>query len=193
MSKPVLFYGKPDQVDDVVTYCTVKFLADGTTDETQKSGYLASLFRGSALSWLTEYLKANQLNDYEELIAQVRQTFGLNEAAAQGQYARQLAGLRQKGSVQQYAITFQDLARKVALPDAAAKAQFVRGLKPHVQRGLIIGDDKDTLNAAITEATRIDSELYSIGRTQQGYGHKGRGQGRDGKGKFRSNKFKSEN
>jgi len=191
MSKPVLFYGKPSQVDDVITFCTVKFLADNTTDETQKAGYLASLFRGSALAWLTSYLATHTLDDYTELTEQIRAKFGLSHTALQGLYARQLAALRQKSSVQAFGLEFRELSEKVGLPDAAAQAQFIKGLKIHIQRTLVASDDYTDLNTLIDEATRIDSQLYNIGRQgNNGYQGKGHGKSRDRTGRFK--KFKTE-
>jgi len=193
MSKPVLFYGKPNQVDDLVTFCKVKFLADGTNDESQKAGYLASLFRGHALSWLTEYMKRNSLDDFESLVQEIRRVFGLNETAAASQLANRLANLRQRGSVQQYALEFEQLATATKLPDTVARAQFVKGLKQHVQRGLVTADQADTLSEAIEEATRIDAELYSIGRNKHPGHSIGRGNAsRDGNGRFKKRRFKSE-
>jgi len=188
MSKPVLFYGKPSQLDDVITHVTVKCLADNVTTEQAKSGYLASLYRGAALTWLTNYLKDNQLDDYGELVAQTRAAFGLTEEAQQGMLTRQLAKLRQRKSVQHYALQFQQLQLQTNLPTSIAKQYFIQGLKPHIQRALIIGDDKASLADAITEATRIDGELYNVrqGAFRQPSGGSRQSTKRDGKGRYTS-------
>lgn len=184
-TKPVLFYGKPSQIDDVLTHVTVKVLADNITEDSAKCGYLASLYRGPALSWLTTYLKKNTLDDYEEFVAQTKTAFALPDEALQGQLSRQLTHLRQKGSVQNYALQFRQLADQVQLPGPIAKAQFIAGLKPHIQRALITGDDKESLSAAITEAIRIDSELFNIrGSTRTFQKNKSKTPGRDHKGRF---------
>lgn len=193
MSKPVLFYGKPNQIDDLDTYCKVKFVADQTIDEAVKAGYCASLFRGPALSWLTTYLKQNQLNDYDELIAQLRATFGLDDTAQQGQYARALAKCKQYKSVQQYALAFKDLAEKLDLPDPVKKAQFVQGLKGNIQRAIIFGDNADDpFDDLVKEATRIDGELYNVSRQQGANRGSGYAKNRDRRGRFKSQQPKRE-
>jgi hypothetical protein len=59
MSKPVLFYGKPNQLDDVLTYIHVKNLVDQNTTNEETSASLASTFRGAALQWPTQQLRDN--------------------------------------------------------------------------------------------------------------------------------------
>lgn len=192
MSKPVLFHGKPSEVDNVLTHCTATFAADGTTESGKRAGYLASLFRGTALSWLTKKLKDHQslLDDYEAFVAEVRSKYALNEHARNGQLARQLANLRQRRSVQEYATQFEQISAELALQPAIAIADFKRGLKPHIQRALVTSDDYTDLESVITEAERIDSEFFNIRRN--GGQYRG-GRGRDGKGRFTSrHKFKRE-
>lgn len=192
MSKPVLFYGKPSQLDDVLTFVTVKFIADQTTSSSAKAGYLASLFRGPALSWLTQLLKESPsaLEDWEGFRETVTTTFELNDVAKEAQTARKLASVTQRGSVQQYALEFSQLATASKLPDAVAKAQFTKGLKPHIQRALIISDDRATLQTCIDEATRLDSEMYNAGRNPH-FRSKATS-GRDKKGRFKGKYIKSE-
>lgn len=193
MSKPVLFYGKPNQIDDLDTFCKVKFVADQTIDEAVKAGYCATLFRGPALSWLTTYLKSNELNDYGELIAQLRATFGLDETAQQGQYARALAKCKQYKSVQQYALQFKELAEKLDLPETVKKAQFVQGLKGNIQRAIIFGDNADDpFDDLIKEAARIDGELYNVTRQQGAHQRTGYAKNRDRHGRFKSHTPKRE-
>lgn len=189
MSKPVLFHGKPNQVDDVLTHCLATFAANGVTDPGQQAGYLASLFRGSALTWLTTTLKENDsiLVDYTSFVQQVRQRYELNEHARAGQLARQLASCRQRRSVQDYATEFEPLSKACQLSDSVAIATFVKGLKPHVQRALVTSDDYVDLSSVIAEATRIDSELYNI-RRSGGYNPTRFSSTRDGKGRFKKSR-----
>jgi hypothetical protein len=185
MSKPVLFYGKPSQLADVLTYAKINFLTNGLTDDQAKAGYLASLFRGSALNWLTQKFVENPniLGDYESFEASVKETFELNEFALQAQSARKLANLRQKGSAQDYALKFKELSRQAGLPDPTAIALFTKGLKRHVRSALIINDERDSLDDAVTEAIRIDSQLYFASPRQGTRDTKG--PTRNGKGQFK--------
>jgi len=186
MSKPVLFYGKPSQLPQVLTFATVKFIADGITDDTAKSGYLASLFRGSALTWLTRELEQNPhlLSDWEDFHQKVTEAFDIDPEAKKAQAARQLAQLRQKGSAQDYGLRFQQLAQAAELPSATAIAFFTKGLKRHIRQALIINDERDTLQDAIKESARIDSQLYYAAPRFSGQGSQ-QGKRRDHKGRFK--------
>lgn len=165
MSKPVLFYGKPSQLPEVLTYVGVDFLVDGTSEEL-KAPRLAKLFRGSALTWLTQELKTDTelLGDYDYFKDKVETAFGLTEAAATSQAARKYANCHQKASVQLYAIEFKQLSTQLGIPDSTAVAQFQKGLKGHIREALIINDEDGNLEDVIKEATRIDSQLFSSKR-----------------------------
>ena len=187
MSKPVLFYGKPGQLDDVITHVNLRCLAEGKTEDSIKCGVLGSLYRGTALTWLTQYMLKNSLDDFEELVEQTRKTFGLPEEAEDGLNTKKLSGLRQTKSVQQYALAFRQLQLQVKLPPATAKQYFIRGLKPHIQRALVVSSaENDTLDSAIQEATRIDAEYYNI---RSPGSHSGQNKGRGGKSRDKSGRF----
>jgi hypothetical protein len=195
MSKPVLFYGKPHQLPDVITYVTVKSIADSITDPQAKSGLLASLFRGPALTWLTDKLESvpKILDDYDEFLGQVRTDFELDQHSQTAQAARQLANLRQRNSVQDYALKFRQLAAKAGLPNATSIAYFVKGLKPNVRSAIVLNDAQTELSNTIEEAVRIDSQLFYSGRgTFTASGKSGKRQGRNNKGQFTGTKVKQE-
>jgi hypothetical protein len=165
MSKSVLFYGKASQLDDVITHATVKFLADNITTDSVKVGYLASLFRGAALTWLTDSLPLNPdwTSDYSEFLAQIKQAFALDDKARTAQISRELTNLRQRKDVQSYALRFSTLQRSAKLPQQTAVALFIKGLKPNIRNAIILNDDQDGIDEAIAEATRIDSQLFYSG------------------------------
>lgn len=74
-----------------------------------------------------------------------------------------LHDLRQTGGVAAYAAAFQQVLLRVPdLTDAAAKHQFIHGLKPTVQRELLFRDPA-SLTDALAMAERVDSVVY---RTQ---------------------------
>jgi len=183
MSKPVLFYGKPNQLDDVLTFVSVKNLVDGTTEPEKKSAALAALFRGAALTWLSQQLKLDSdlLSDYDVFVENVQATFGLSTAAQLAQSSRKYANCYQKASVQLYALEFKQLSTSLNIPEVTATAQFVKGLKSHLREALIINDDaNDSLDDVIAEAQRIDSQLFTSkrgGRFKQGQGSKPSGTG----------------
>jgi len=117
--------------DDVLTYVRVKNLTDSVSSEEGQFAALASLFRGSALTWLTSELALNTglLEDYDVFVGQIRSTFGLSEVAAKSRAASKYANCYQKASVQLYAIEFKQLASLLQIPDVTAIAQFTKGLK----------------------------------------------------------------
>jgi hypothetical protein len=193
-NKAVTFSGKPRQLKPCLTYCHVTLLANGIIDEAQKAGTLASLLRGPALDWLTRKVSEDEsiLNDYEELRAQLKKDFALDETAERLQAARQLAGLQQKGSVHDYARRFEQLAQDAGLNDETKTALFTKGLKPRVREALIISDNSSTYQETAEEAGRIDSQLYYAGRHGKAHFGKGGEQRRGKDGKFKSGKIKEE-
>jgi len=177
MSKAPQFYGKPGQLEPVLTYCLVKSLADTTITDQAKCGTLASLFRGPALSWLTSTLESTPklLNDYEEFVDTLKSEFGVTDTAKQHQAAKALRNLNQKGSAQLYAIQLEQYCKVLGHSDATQLTYFLEGLKLHVREALITkGAENRTYNQAKAEAIRIDTELYNARR--RGAGRTGQGQ-----------------
>lgn len=166
MSKPVLFYGKPGQLDDVLTYAEITNTLQGNADDRSQSGLLASLFRGQALHWLTRELQANQFlfRDYTKFKERVKDAFGLSAEAEKARAARRLASISQRGPAQQYAIEFRQIIDALKLDDATAKATFKRGLKLHVREAIVTAGVDGTFEEVVTEAVRIDTELYHARR-----------------------------
>lgn len=179
MSKSIFFHGKPGQLEPVITYVTVDFLARGITDDATKCGTLASLFRGAALAWLTAQLshKSELLNNYNRFIAFLRAEFGINDHAKKHQATKSLRNLTQRGSAQLYAIQLESAAQLIGLDDSTQQAYFIEGLKLHVREALITTRDNDwTYKQLKAEAIRIDTELYNARR--RGAGRTGQGQAR---------------
>lgn len=163
MSKPTLFYGKPTQLDDVITSATVIALASGKTSDNEKSAVLAASFKGVALSWLTDELRKNPqlFANYDEFLELVKKTFGLDQAAAKTHSARKLAKCEQRTSVQEYALRFKIEASKCQLNEETSIAYFLKGLKNATTAALITSDDYTTLDTCIEEAIRIDSQTFA--------------------------------
>jgi hypothetical protein len=177
MSKSPQFYGKPGQLEPVLTYCLVKNLSDNTTEDSEKCGTLASLFRGPALTWLTATLAVTPkiLEDYDEFVDTLKSQFGISETAKQHQAAKALRNLSQKGSAQLYAIQLEQLCQVLGHSDTTQLTYFLEGLKLHVREALITkGGESKTYASAKKEAIRIDTELYNARR--RGAGRTGQGQ-----------------
>lgn len=192
MAKPVLFYGKHSQLDDVITYVDIQFRIDGTISEGVKAATLASLFRGPALTWLASLLKRTPtvLDDYAGFLEQVNEEFQLNEHAEKAQAARAITSVHQTKDVQTYATRFRQLAEKAGVSGATATALFVKGLKPNVRNGIILNNEQGNLADAIDEATRIDSQMYySSGGSHRSSNPR---RGRDKKGRYTGPRTKSE-
>jgi hypothetical protein len=184
MSKAVYFYGKPSQLDDVITYADITNLINGIDTENNKCATLASLFRGQALHWLTATKSATPklLDDYEEFKATLTRAFGVSDLVKVQRATQRLSTISQRGPVQLYAIEFRQIAATLKLDEQAAKAAFRRGLKLHVKEALAATaeDEGDTLEDIINEAARIDTELYSARKSSRG-SSKGAGKN-DGRG-----------
>jgi hypothetical protein len=166
MSKPVLFYGKPNQIEDVLTYVTIRNITDQNTTDQQQCGLLASLFRGQALSWLTQQIsdQPKLLNDYDGFVTSVNSAFGLSAEASRAKAARKLSTIHQRGPAQLYAIEFRSIAISLRLDDATARANYTRGLKQHVREAMVSSGPHFTLDDLIKESVRIDTELYHARR-----------------------------
>jgi hypothetical protein len=176
MSKPVLFYGKPSQLDDVLTFADIKNLTDGNHTDESQCGLLASLFRGQALHWLTALLKQKPevLKDYAKFKVQLTTAFGVSDDVRKSQAAQRLNTCSQRGPVQLYAIEMRQLFQTLGCDDATSRAYFKKGLKLHVREALIASGEQDSLNELIEEAARIDTELYAAKRPQRGGQRAGR-------------------
>jgi len=173
MSKPVLFYGKPGQLQPCLTHVTVQILAQGITDDDQKCATLAQCFRGPALSWLTNELEAKPslLHDWEKFKVLLEGSFGLTDSAKTHQAAKQLRTLQQRGSAQLYTVNFDQLSTSLVLDDDTAKAYYLEGLKLHVREAIVsAGAHKLPLATIKTRAIDIDTELYNARKSGAGRG-----------------------
>lgn len=179
MSKAPQFYGKPGQLEPVLTYCMVKSLANSQESDEEKCGHLASLFRGPALTWLTSTLESTPkiLGNYKEFVATLKAQFGVSDTAKKHQAAKALRNLTQKGSAQLYAIALEQHCAVLGHSDELKLTYFIEGLKLHVREALITrGNESRTYSTAKEEAIRIDTELYNARR--RGAGRTGQGQAR---------------
>ncbi|BCS12068.1 hypothetical protein ALUC_50114A [Aspergillus luchuensis] len=118
MSKPVLFYGKDNQLEDVITYCTLRFLTDDAFDDNdkRKSAYLGTLLRGPALRWLSKEQSVDPeiYDDYQEFVKKVRTAFAKTEKTKIQEASRRITFLTQKSSVQAYYVAFQRDAEELS-------------------------------------------------------------------------------
>jgi len=187
MSKPVLFYGKPDQLEEVIVFSDIQNLVKGIDTESNKCGILASAFRGQALHWLTAELRRNPatLSDYTAFKSRLSEVFGVSTVATTAKAARRLSTITQKGPVQLYAIEFDQIALTLGLSDEVKQANFLRGLKLHVREALVSSNGYDNYNELVAEAARIDTELYSA-RRARGHAQYGAGKRSDGQLKCHS-------
>lgn len=182
-SKPVLFYGKPNQLPQLVTYVEIQCLVSGSTKSHQKAAFAATLFRQQALNWLTQELQRSSsiLSDWDLFKNRLNESFGLTKAAAKEQAARRLSQITQKGSAQLYAIEFQQIASELGLDDDARQAHYLRGLKLHVREAIIANGKYATFEDLVALTTRIDSELFAAKRQsrkfQPRYGGSSKGGG----------------
>lgn len=179
-TKPVLFYGKPESLDTVIAFAEIKFASDESFNNApdKKAAYFASLFRGTALTWLIEEKRASDfkqekgksapalLADYDSLVTLVRTKFGRTAEAIKSQAERRIHTTRQTTSVLEYQLRFEPDARILEWTEQTKIAAFKRGLKLHIREAIITnGHQFGTLQELAEEAARIDDELFASKRT----------------------------
>lgn len=170
MSKPILFYGKPEQLTPLINYCNLKFECDDAFDgnKRRQAAYFATLFRGVAATWLAGEIESDPtiVHNYVTLQAKCKDKFGVSDAAIKSKAERELATLTQRTSVLQYALRFEQLVNLLGWNEDAKLAAFKRGLKLHIREAIITqGQNYSSLEKISNEAQRIDDELYSAKRS----------------------------
>jgi len=185
MSKPVLFYGKPDQLRQVLTHCKLHFLTDSDYDDdtARQAAYFAKTFRGQPLDWLAKKLETNDslLDSYDSFVQIVKNHFGFSNDTILQQADRKIANIQQRTSVQRYSLEFRELADILNWNESAKIAHFKRGLKLHIRNALIArGNSYTALNSIIADAQAIDDESFSLKRNFNPSRGRGTGRGRGG-------------
>lgn len=188
----VYFYGRAAELNEVICYAEIKFLTDDdfSDDKQKQAAFFASLFRGSALTWLAQERKTNPalLSSYPELITKTKQAFGHNEASERQQAARRLTQARQRTTVQHFHIQLERDATLLKWDETAKQTTFIRGLKTKTREAIITkGEKYATLSDLANEAQRIDDEVFTSNRPRYGGRQQGSRQGGGGfKGKCNS-------
>lgn len=181
MSKAPIFTGRPGQFDQVTTWCEISFLTNSelSQDKSKQAAFFASLFRGQVLTWLSKHpTKDDLLTNYPKLKEAARSAWDKTDDIKRADAARRITRIVQRKSVRAYAMEFTQLADTLHWDDSAKQAMFKRGLKQHIKEALVASDTGDTFDELVTEAERIDDELYSIrrftGRSQPASSFKGK-------------------
>lgn len=166
----LVFDGKAGTLDDILTHCTVNFLAKPRKypDDKTKCGFLASKFRGQALTWLTKNVKedATLLDKYSTLRTRLIQDFSLSDETKQLAADKKLKTLTQKGAAQSFAIEFDNLTDTLEYKDEAKCNAFLTRLKPEVRRQLI-GNETTTYKDLRAKAISIDEQLFALRNPRQ--------------------------
>lgn len=191
MPSDITFSGKASELPGVLAHCQVTFLSKASkySEDTARSAYLASLFRGPALDWLGTKLEAdkqestNVLDSWDDFTTTVKGQFGISDGTKERVAEQAIRRLRQTGSCQKYANDFDKLSEDLSLPDDVKVNLFRPGLKPQVAQALV-GKNTSTWDRLKTAAIEADEELFAIrqqSRRTRGMGR--RGKKKDGAGK----------
>jgi hypothetical protein len=159
------FSGKTGTLANLITHCRVVFLSRPSkyTSASSRTGFIASHFKGQALEWLTQEWKANPslLNDYDEFIDELENTFEASIDAQKQAADQQLRRLRQSGSATSYALQFDALVSLLGYNDSAKQAAFLVGLKTDVRKSLA-GDTWPSYDSLRSTAINVDESLYAL-------------------------------
>lgn len=161
----VSFTGRADTLNNTLTHCKVRFLARASKyeEDSAKCGYLASLFAGPALDWLTQSWEAypDLLDDWDKFTEKLAKAFQASEETQKQSADQKLRSLRQTGAASKYALIFEPLVMLLGYNDEAKKAAFMVGLKPQVKQQLA-GDTFKTYELLRNKAINIDESLFAI-------------------------------
>jgi hypothetical protein len=141
MTTELAFTGKADSLENILTHCMVLGLSNPKkfdTDE-KKSGFLASLFRGPALDWLTTSLANDPslLKDYSQFEQTLRSVFDTTDdnkkLVAQAKWDK----LSQSGPASQFFMKAEPLLNTLNFNRDARINLARKKLKPKLQQSLI--------------------------------------------------------
>ena len=132
-------------------------------DPEQQLNYAKALLRDSALSWFKLRLQDQQFADQLSMATLAQGLSDQFEVESPETSARaKLKTLRQTGSAQSYAKTFQDIILDIpGMAEADRVDKFVSGLKPSTQLKVLLEDPK-SLQAAIKIAIFTDKVSWSL-------------------------------
>jgi hypothetical protein len=90
---------------------------------------------GNAALWLKAYRLRHEVNTWPALVAAVEAKFGADDHR---KYMKQLLALKQKGTVEEYQIQFEELSYQIAIQNPNYDeqfyvSQFIRGLKTEIR------------------------------------------------------------
>lgn len=105
---------------------------------------------GNAGRWLKAYRLRHEVNTWPELMRAVEEKFGADDYR---KYLKQLLALKQKGTVEEYQLQFEELSYQIAIQNPHYDEQFyvshfIRGLKPEI-RGAVEAQMPESVERAI--------------------------------------------
>ena len=180
VAKPDLFYGDRAKLEDWLLQFDLyfKFAGDSVEDE-DRATLAASYLRGPAAKWNRPYLMkyldednnereiTRMFEEWPEYKEKLRQAFAIPNEPAIAE--RAIQNLRQTRSAGDYANLFQQYATNTEWNDKALMRMFRQGLKDSVKKELMrSGARINTVNDLITEAIRLDNELYELSQETRG-------------------------
>ncbi len=164
--EPRKFNGKADQVVPFLTELdTALYLQrDNFRSERDKSMYLVSwLADGAPKSWY-EFIKATNMalfDDFARFVAEFKRRF--QDPDLPRKYMNLLEKLEQTGSASSYANLFLEYLSFLSWTDEHLKMiRFDKGLKPELQRELLLVRRPATLHEWIPTVIDTDNKLFSL-------------------------------
>lgn len=184
-AKPAKFRGDRGDAQEVTVWLfslTTYFRASHVAAEAEQLAFAPAMLEGPALAWWMSNVRAAENGSgpsapttWHEFATALTQRF--QPINAERVSRDRLLSLRQLNSVSSYASAFQQLI--LYCPDISPQEQlhrFVHGLKPHVQRELLLREPAD-ISTAISMAERVDTITYRPPHRPNYSGHSNGGYG----------------
>jgi hypothetical protein len=123
------FDGNPVDLERILGMVALQFAlhAGAFTQETTKTAYLVSHFRGAALDWGTRLVikNDNRLQSYDKFTTSLKDHFGYDYAQLTSLHRTQLTKLTQTGDLMEFLTEFDNLSERVGLRADPTKITLV--------------------------------------------------------------------
>lgn len=155
------FDGNVLDLDRVLASAVIAFTLHPNSfpDDSLKSAYLLSHFRGSALDWAARLIdrRPESLSGYATLVNSIKLHFGYDAVQVQAIAQTQLGMLQQKGDMLEFLLEYDDCCARAGITSDASKIAMVFSkLNTYYRESLISGGD------TFTNYSTIRSRLINV-------------------------------
>jgi len=169
VADPAPFKGDRKELPTFLSMCDLNFAGNPSRFRTEQDKiiYAGSRLEGPAFAWLQPKLTKlrngeqpipTELTSFKAFAKALNTLYGDPDREATAE--REIYGLRQTGSVADYASKFEAKSQYLTWNDSGLRAQFYRNLKDEVKDEIARGDKPDSFADLRTLAIRLDNRLY---------------------------------